>query len=99
MPPPDGATVVLESRRVRRVLAVDAVATVLAGLLVFARPGVLGGLTFDRPLLGPLRDDRIASRVGLAVAVFGTTKGLLYALAMARYGSEADTEAAVDRSD
>lgn len=99
MPPPGGTPDVLESRRVRRVLAVDAVATVLAGLLVFARPGVLGALTFDRPRLGPLRDARIASRVGLAVAVFGTTKGLLYALAMARYGSGADAETDAGRSD
>ena len=80
----------LESRRVRRVLAVDAVATVLAGLVVYARPGLLGALTLGRPSLDPFRDVRLASRIGLAVAVFGTTKGLLYAFAMARYGSGGD---------
>lgn len=76
----------LESRRLRTVLAVDAVATVLAGLLVYARPGVLGALTLGRPRLRPLREARTAGRVGLVVAAFGAGKGLLYAFALARYG-------------
>lgn len=76
----------LDSRRLRTVLAVDAVATVLAGLLVYARPGVLGALTLGRPKLDPLREARTAARVGLAVAAFGAGKGLLYAFALARYG-------------
>lgn len=90
MPPPGGAADVLDSHRFRRVLAVDAIATVLAGMLVYARPGVLGALTLGRPRLDPLRDARIASRIGLAVAAFGTTKGLLYALVIARHGSGSD---------
>lgn len=77
---------VFEPSRLRTVLAVDAVVTVLAGLLVYARPGVLGALTFGRPWLGALREDRTAGRVGLAVAAFGAGKGLLYAFALARYG-------------
>lgn len=76
----------LDSRRLRTVLAVDAVVTVLAGLLVYARPGVLGALTLGRPWLGSLRENRTAGRVGLAVAAFGAGKGLLYALALARHG-------------
>lgn len=76
----------LDSRRLRTVLAVDAVATVMAGLLVYARPGVLGALTFGWPWLGSLREDRTAGRIGLAVAAFGAGKGLLYAFALARYG-------------
>ncbi|MEF8840906.1 MAG: hypothetical protein V5A62_04680 [Haloarculaceae archaeon] len=94
----------LDSRRLRAVLAVDAVATVLAGLLVYARPGALGALTLGRPWLGPLREARTAGRVGLVVAAFGAGKGLLYAFALARYGfgpdasSDRDGDGAV-RSD
>jgi Na+/glutamate symporter len=77
---------VLDSPRLRTVLAVDAVATVLAGVLVYARPGVLGALTLGRPRLRPLREARTAGRVGLAVAAFGAGKGLLYGFALARYG-------------
>lgn len=86
----------LDSRRLRTVLAVDAVATVLAGLLVYARPGVLGALTFGRPRLEPLREVRTAGRVGLAVAAFGAGKGLLYAFALARYGFGGGRDAAGD---
>lgn len=87
-----------DSRRLRTVLAVDAVTTVLAGLLVYARPEMLGALTLGRPRLGPLREARTAGRVGLAVAAFGAGKGFLYAFALVRYGfgsGEEDT----DRSD
>lgn len=77
----------LDSRTLRTALAVDAVATALAGLLVYARPGLLGALTPDGAWLDPLRDARTASRVGLAVAAFGAGKGLLYALALAQCGS------------
>lgn len=76
----------LESRRLRTALAVDAVATALAGILVYARPGLLGSLFPDRGWLDPLGDARTASRIGLAVATFGAGKGLLYALAIRRYG-------------
>lgn len=80
----------LDSPRFRTALAVDAVATALAGLLVYARPGVLGALTLGVSWLGPLRNARTASRVGIAVAAFGTGKGLLYALVLTRYGSTGD---------
>lgn len=80
-----------DSPRFRTALAVDAVATALAGLLVYARPGVLGALTPGVSWLGPLRNARTASRFGIAVAVFGAGKGLLYALALTRYGSAGDT--------
>ena len=89
----------LDSRRLRTALAVDAVATALAGLLVYARPGLLGLLSFDRARLAPLRDARIASRIGLAVAAFGTGKGLLYALAVRRYGADATRSDAEGPSD
>jgi hypothetical protein len=89
----------LDSRRLRTVLAVDAVATALAGLLVYARPGLLGVLSFDRARLAPLRDARTASRIGLAVAAFGTGKGLLYALAVSRYGADAARSDAEEPSD
>ena len=83
-----------DSRRLRTVLAVDAVATVLAGLLVYARPGLLGALTFGRPRLEPLRRTGTAGRVGLAMAAFGAGKGLLYAVALVRYGVGGDSEPA-----
>jgi hypothetical protein len=75
---------VLSASRLRSLLAVDAVATVLAGLLVAARPGLLVG-ALDR--LGHLRALGTAGRArrtGLAVAAFGATKGLLYAFVLSR---------------
>ena len=87
-----------DSPRLRTALAVDAVATALAGLLVYARPGLLGVLTPQRSWLDPLRDARTARGIGIAVAVFGAGKGLLYALALARYGS-ARAAPTDDRSD
>jgi hypothetical protein len=89
----------LDSRRLRTALAIDAVATALAGLLVYARPGLLGALTPGRSWLDPLGNARTASRIGIAVAVFGAGKGLLYALAMARYGSLRGTPDEDDRAD
>ena len=89
----------LDSRRLRTALAVDAVATDLAGLLVYARPGLLGVLASRRAWLDPLRDARIARGVGIAVAVFGAGKGLLYAVALARYGSARAVPTDDDRSD
>ena len=89
----------LDSRRLRTALAVDAVATALAGLLVYARPGLLGAFTPGRSWLDPLRDARTAKGVGIAVAVFGAGKGLLYALALARYGSARAVQYDDDRSD
>jgi hypothetical protein len=89
----------LDSRRLRTALAVDAVATALAGLLVYARPGLLGALTPRRSWLDPLRDARTARGIGVLVAVFGAGKGLLYALALARYGSTRAVPTDADRSD
>jgi len=79
---------VLDSTRLRRLLAVDAVATALAGLLVYARPGWLGVAVraVDAPAAGTLSVPRVARRIGLAVAVFGATKGLVYAAVLARGG-------------
>jgi hypothetical protein len=88
----------LDSRRLRTALAVDAAATALAGFLVYARPGLLGALTPRRSWLNPLRDARTAKGIGIAVAVFGVGKGMLYALALARYGS-ARVASGDDRSD
>lgn len=83
----------LDSRRLRTVLAVDAVATALAGLLVYARPELLGTLSPERGWLDPLREARTASRVGLGVAAFGAGKGLLYALAARRYSDRGTARA------
>lgn len=88
-----------DSPRFRTALAVDAVATALVGLLVYARPGILGALTLGIRRLAPLRNDRTASRVGIAVAVFGTGKGLLYALVLTRYGSTDGPDRTGDRRD
>jgi hypothetical protein len=78
----------LDSDRLGTLLAVDAVLTVLAGLLVYARPGLVTALVPDRDPVAALADATTASRLGAAVAVFGATKGLLYAVALVRYGSE-----------
>lgn len=75
-----------DSSTLRTVLALDAAATALVGVLVFARPALLADLASDRPRLAVLADETTASRVGLAVAVFGTAKGLLYAALLAAGG-------------
>ena len=80
----------LDSRRLRTVLAVDAVATVTAGILVYLRPGLLGRILPESDAVAPLEDANVARWLGLAVATFGAGKGSLYAVALRRYGGDAD---------
>jgi len=69
---------VFDIQRLRAVLAVDAVGTLLVGTTITLRPGLLRAAVPDGNPLVSLEDGS-ARRIGLAVATFGTAKGLLYA--------------------
>jgi hypothetical protein len=73
----------LRSRGVRRALAIDAVLTALAGVLVGIRPGLLRWLA-DRVLGFVPGSPRAARAAGLAVFVFGVLKGSAYAVLIRR---------------
>jgi len=76
----------LSVARFRTVLAVDAVGTVLAGLLVVARPDWLDAAARVVPVPGfrTLRAAVGRRRIGAAVAAFGALKGAAYAVALRR---------------
>lgn len=88
----------LDPRRLRTALAVDAVATVAAGLAVYARPTLVGALAPDRGPLSAFGRAATARRIGLAVAGFGIAKGVAYFVALARYG-DSGRGAAAGRAD
>lgn len=78
--------------RIQTVLAVDAALTVLAGLVVARFPAVVEPRLPDTPALRHLDDPSRVRWAGLAVAVFGATKGLLYAFASQKVLREPHTE-------
>lgn len=80
----------LNSRRLRTVLAIDVIATVTAGVLLYLCPGLLGRVLPESDAVTPLEDVNVARWLGFAVATFGVGKGSLYAVALRRYGDEAD---------
>lgn len=73
----------LRSEGVQRALAIDAVLTALAGVLVWLRPGLLRWLAGR--VLGFVPGSRRTARgAGLAVFVFGVLKGSAYAALIRR---------------
>jgi allantoicase len=74
----------LRSSWVRSLLAVDAVATALAGLVVAVRPDWFAPPARAVPGMRALRAPELIRRVGALVAGFGVLKGLAYALALYR---------------
>lgn len=78
----------LGSRRLGYLLAIDAIGTILLGAFVYFRSERLVAIAANHPGLRVLADPDTARRAGIAVAVLGATKGLLYAAGFARFGGD-----------
>jgi hypothetical protein len=75
----------VDRRDVRRWLAIDAVLTALLGMVVAARPGVVTTPATWLDRFEPLQDATLTRLLGVGVAIFGVTKGLLYAVLLDRW--------------
>lgn len=82
----------VDVRRLRTLLAIDVVATVLVGIAVYVRPELLAKRVPDRGILTRVRRDGVARWIGFAVASLGTVKGFLYLAAMLRIDTRSGAE-------
>ena len=78
----------VDARQLRRVLLIDAALTALAGLLLALRPGPLALASSVDDRLAILEHATVGRLVGVVVAVFGVSKGIVYASLFDRYGPD-----------